>query len=109
MPESPLVALIHLPLSTTITSRLNPPKTPPPRYTIDMAASPEIVEIEALLRRLPPEAQREVAEYARTLVEQQPPKPKTFLRQSWAGGLSDLKDKYTSLELQKKALEWRGG
>ena len=30
------------------------------------------------------------------------------LRQDWAGALKDYKDKYTSLELQKKALEWRG-
>jgi hypothetical protein len=27
---------------------------------------------------------------------------------NWAGGLSDLKDKYTSIELQKNANEWRG-
>jgi len=25
----------------------------------------------------------------------------------WAGGLSDLKEKYTSVELQHKAMEWR--
>lgn len=25
----------------------------------------------------------------------------------WEGGLSDLKDKYTSVELQHKAMEWR--
>jgi DNA-directed RNA polymerase specialized sigma24 family protein len=30
------------------------------------------------------------------------------LKQSWAGGLSDFREQYTSLELQKKALEWRG-
>jgi hypothetical protein len=30
------------------------------------------------------------------------------LRQNWAGALRDLKKEYTSLDLQKKALEWRG-
>jgi len=25
----------------------------------------------------------------------------------WEGGLSDLKEKYTSVELQHKAMEWR--
>jgi hypothetical protein len=30
------------------------------------------------------------------------------LKQNWAGALSDYREKYTSLELQKKALEWRG-
>jgi hypothetical protein len=35
-------------------------------------------------------------------------KKKTKLSQKWANALSDYRDKYTSLELQKKALEWRG-
>ena len=35
-------------------------------------------------------------------------KRKTKLSQNWAGALSDYRDQYTSLELQKKALEWRG-
>ena len=30
------------------------------------------------------------------------------LRQDWGGALKDFRDKYTSLELQKKAFEWRG-
>jgi hypothetical protein len=37
-----------------------------------------------------------------------PAKPARKLRQNWAGGLSDYGSQYTSLELQKKALEWRG-
>ncbi|HEY6231115.1 MAG TPA: hypothetical protein VIW64_07620 [Pyrinomonadaceae bacterium] len=35
-------------------------------------------------------------------------KPVRKLKQNWAGGLSDYRGQYTSLELQKKALEWRG-
>ena len=35
-------------------------------------------------------------------------KKKTRLSQNWAGALSDYRSQYTSLELQKKALEWRG-
>jgi hypothetical protein len=34
-------------------------------------------------------------------------KKKTKLSQNWAGALSDYRNQYTSLELQKKALEWR--
>ena len=30
------------------------------------------------------------------------------LSQDWANALKDQKEKYTSLELQKKALDWRG-
>ena len=35
-------------------------------------------------------------------------KPRKKLRQTWAGALRDYREQYTSLELQKKALEWRG-
>ena len=35
-------------------------------------------------------------------------KKKSKLSQDWANALSDYKKKYTSLELHKKALEWRG-
>ena len=31
------------------------------------------------------------------------------LRQNWAGALREYREQYTSLELQKKALEWRSG
>jgi hypothetical protein len=30
------------------------------------------------------------------------------LRQDWAGALRDYRAQYTSLELEQKALEWRG-
>jgi hypothetical protein len=33
---------------------------------------------------------------------------KVTLRQNWAGGLKDYANQSTSLELQQKALEWRG-
>ncbi|MCP5048895.1 MAG: hypothetical protein GY940_17120 [bacterium] len=35
-------------------------------------------------------------------------KKRTKLSQNWAGALSDYRDQYTSIELQKKTLEWRG-
>jgi hypothetical protein len=35
-------------------------------------------------------------------------KKKGKLSQNWAGALRDYKEQYNSLELQKKALEWRG-
>jgi RNA polymerase sigma factor (sigma-70 family) len=36
------------------------------------------------------------------------PKSSRKLKQNWAGGLGDYREQYTSLQLQKKALEWRG-
>jgi hypothetical protein len=36
-------------------------------------------------------------------------KSKSKLRQNWAGALREYREQYTSLDLQKKALEWRSG
>ncbi|MBN1967669.1 MAG: DUF2281 domain-containing protein [Anaerolineae bacterium] len=59
-----------------------------------------------IVRQLSPTQQDELYEYAQTLLEQQRTPKRKYLSQSWAGGLRDLRDQYTSLELQKKALEW---
>jgi hypothetical protein len=64
--------------------------------------------IDELIKVLPPERQREVEDFARFLIERRGQKRGEKLRQHWAGALRDYRDQYTSLELQKKALEWRG-
>ncbi len=64
--------------------------------------------LEDLFRQLPPELQQEVRDFAHYLLDTKVHRKQKYLRLSWAGGLSDLRDQYTSLELQKKALEWRG-
>ncbi len=64
--------------------------------------------IEQLMKELPPDLQQEVEDFARFLLERKARKAGRKLRQNWAGALSDYRDQYTSLELQKKALEWWG-
>ena len=64
--------------------------------------------LEELVRELPPDMQEEVREFAQFLLEKRVKGQKKFLSQTWAGGLKAFRDQYTSLELQKKALEWRG-
>jgi len=59
-----------------------------------------------LIRELPDELQTEVADFARFLRESRAKPKRTKFRLDWAGALSDLKDKYTSVELQHKALDW---
>jgi len=66
-------------------------------------------QIEELMKQLPPELQQEVVDFAQFLVEKRTPKRGRKLRQDWAGALSEYRDQYTSLELQKKALEWWEG
>jgi hypothetical protein len=65
-------------------------------------------KIEEMVRNLPPELQNEVEDFVQFLLNKQKRKPAKNLRQDWAGALKDYRDKYTSLELQKKALEWHG-
>jgi hypothetical protein len=60
------------------------------------------------LEKLPAEKRQEVEKFVELLLNKQKLKTKAKLRQDWAGALRDYRDQYTSLELQKKALEWRG-
>lgn len=64
--------------------------------------------IEERVKKLPPELQREVEDFVNFLIEKKVKKHGGMLRQDWAGALKDYRNQYTSLELQKKALEWRG-
>ncbi len=61
-----------------------------------------------ILDQLPPELEQEVIDFAEFLLKKRAKKKRKFLRQDWAGALEEYRDQYTSLELQKKALEWRG-
>jgi hypothetical protein len=64
--------------------------------------------LDDLIKALPPELQREVEDFARFLLEKGAREPGVRLRQDWAGALREFRDQYTSLELQRKAVEWRG-
>ncbi len=64
--------------------------------------------IEEMLKELPSELQQEVLDFIEFLNEKRARKYGKKLRQDWAGALKDYRDQYTSLELQKRALQWRG-
>jgi hypothetical protein len=64
--------------------------------------------LEDMVRAPPPELQQEVRDFAECLLERRARPVGRKLRLSWAGGLRELRDQFTSLELQKKALAWRG-
>ncbi|MDI3545092.1 MAG: hypothetical protein PWP68_509 [Rikenellaceae bacterium] len=65
--------------------------------------------LESLIKQLPRELQEEVIDFIEFLIAKKQKKKKgTKLKQNWAGELEEYRNKYTSLELQKKALEWRG-
>ena len=62
-----------------------------------------------LLEKLPPDLQEEVIDFAEFLLDKQRMKQKSEFKFEWAGALKDLREKYTSVELQHKISEWRIG
>jgi hypothetical protein len=65
-------------------------------------------DAEEILSQLPPDLQREVLDFAEFLKQRQSSRKQKKLRMSWAGGLAEFRDKFTALDLQRKALEWWG-
>lgn len=64
--------------------------------------------IDELVKQLPPDLQQEVRDFARYLLETKARPRQKKLKMDWAGALREFRDQYTSLDLQKKALEWWG-
>ena len=68
-------------------------------------------DLKELIEKLPPELQKEVRDFVEFLLERRAAKLKAKkgeLKLDWRGALRDLRDKYTSVELQHKVLEWWG-
>ena len=61
-----------------------------------------------LFQKLPDDLKREVMDYIEFLLERRVKKKQGQLSFSWKGALKELKDKYTSVKLQHKVLEWWG-
>jgi len=61
-----------------------------------------------LIRELPPDLQQEVRDFAQYLLDRKTRPDGRKLQLSWAGGLREFSSQYTALELQEKALQWRG-
>jgi hypothetical protein len=68
----------------------------------------ELKPLDQLLKDLPPESQAEVRDFVESLIKRRQRKLNGHLHQNWAGALEDYRAQFTSLELQKKSLDWRG-
>ena len=64
--------------------------------------------LEELVRELPPDMVAEVRDSIEFLLSKQVRRVGRPLQQNWAGALRDYREQYTSVELQHKALDWRG-
>lgn len=65
-------------------------------------------QIDELVQELPPDVQMQVRDFVEFLLSKHGRRTGRPLRQDWAGALREHREKYTSLELQRKALGWRG-
>jgi hypothetical protein len=68
-----------------------------------------IEEVIKKTAELPEELQKEVANFVELLSQRRTRPLREKLRFDWVGALSDPKGKYTSVELQHMAGEWRIG
>jgi len=66
------------------------------------------LKIEERIKKLPLYLQKEVEDFICFLLEKYQKTSGKKLRQDWAGALKKYRSKYTSLELQKESLKWRG-
>jgi len=71
-----------------------------------MSISPK--PLEEVVRELPPDLRDQLRDYAEFLLEKHRRRSGKILRQDWAGALRNHRADYTSLELQSRALAWRG-
>ncbi|MDT7907918.1 MAG: DUF2281 domain-containing protein [Candidatus Calescibacterium sp.] len=66
-------------------------------------------ELKELIEKLPPDLQKEVKDFVEFLVEKNiKRRKKGRLELSWRGALRELRNKFSSVELQHKSLDWWG-
>ena len=64
--------------------------------------------LQELVQDLPSDMRAEVRDFVEFLLAKRGLRAKRTLRQDWAGALRNYRQQYTSLELQRQALTWRG-
>jgi hypothetical protein len=67
----------------------------------------KINQLEKKISSLPPHVISELETFIDFLLKRNERSKSRKIGQTWAGGLKGFRKRYTSLELQKKALEWR--
>jgi len=70
-------------------------------------SSGKIRTLPDLVQSLPSEMQQQVQEFIEFLLEKQSHPPAGQFKLDWRGALRELRDQYTSVELQHKIAEWR--
>ena len=66
-------------------------------------------KIEDRIKDMPQELRQEVEDFVDFLMKKRLKRPRGKPKFAWAGALKDLREQYTSVELQHKISEWRIG
>ena len=61
------------------------------------------------IEKLPPDLQQEVEDFVKFLLEKRRKKARLKPKFKWAGAVKDLRDQYSSVELQHEISKWRIG
>lgn len=67
------------------------------------------LSLQEMLKMLPPTLQAEVRDFVAFLLEKKTNRKPAPMKFEWEGALKDLRDKYTSVQLQHQIAELRGG
>ncbi len=62
--------------------------------------------LKELVENVPPDLEPEVKDFVEFLLSKHRRKKGGRMKLHWRGGLKDLKEDYTSVELQHKSLQW---
>ena len=62
---------------------------------------------EELYKQLAPESQKEVRTFIESLIAKQEGRPRRQPQFDWAGALTEMRDQYSSVDLQHQLLNWR--
>jgi hypothetical protein len=63
-----------------------------------------ITTLEEKIQKIPPEKIAEVEDFVESILEQVQQRTPTYLRMTWAGGLKEFREQYSSVELQHEIL-----
>ncbi|MBI3913865.1 MAG: DUF2281 domain-containing protein [Chloroflexi bacterium] len=67
------------------------------------------MSLQEMIQVLPPELQNEVRDFIARLLNERSIKTRRQSQFAWAGALRELKEEYTSVQLQHQISEWRTG
>jgi hypothetical protein len=68
-----------------------------------------VTKLEQMIKDLPPDLCQEIEDFIENLKERKGSKVKRQLKLDWAGACKELRDQYTSVELQHKISDWMVG